>query len=85
MPGAPVVKNPPANAGDAGLIPIWEDPTWRGATKPVSHSFWAHSLEPVPTPKTQCSQIKKDQNSEREKTTLPQAEERQVNYLNTLP
>ena len=21
-----MVKNPPANAGDAGLIPVWEDP-----------------------------------------------------------
>ena len=32
--GGPVVKNPPANAGDADSIPGWEDPTCHGATKP---------------------------------------------------
>ena len=26
FPGGTVVKNPPANAGDMGLIPCWEDP-----------------------------------------------------------
>ena len=26
FPGGSVVKNPPANAGDTGLIPGWEDP-----------------------------------------------------------
>ena len=26
FPGGPVVKNPPANAGDLGLILGWEDP-----------------------------------------------------------
>ena len=25
---------------------IWEDPTWRGATKPVHHSYSAFVLEP---------------------------------------
>jgi len=25
FPGGSVVKNPPADAGDAGLIPGWED------------------------------------------------------------
>ena len=39
FPGGAVVKNPPANAGDTGSIPGWEDPTCRGATKPVRHNY----------------------------------------------
>ena len=35
FPGGSVVKNPPINAEDLGLIPVREDPTGRGATKPV--------------------------------------------------
>ena len=26
---------------------VWEDPTCRGATKPVCHNYWACALEPV--------------------------------------
>ena len=26
---------------------VWEDPTCRGATKPVQHNYWACVLEPV--------------------------------------
>ena len=26
---------------------VWEDPTYRGATKPVHHNYRAHALEPV--------------------------------------
>ena len=33
--GGPVVKNPLANAGDMGSIPVWEDSTCRGGN-------WAH-------------------------------------------
>ena len=40
FPGGLMVKNPPANAGDSGLIP--EDSTCQGATR---HNSWAH----VPT------------------------------------
>ena len=25
----------------------WEDPTFRGAAKPVHHNYWACALEPV--------------------------------------
>ena len=39
FPGGPVVKNPPASAGDTGLILVWEDPTCLGATEPVPHSY----------------------------------------------
>ena len=39
FPGGAVVKNPPANAGDMGSSPGPEDPTCRGATKPVSHNY----------------------------------------------
>ena len=36
----------PANVGDTDSIPGWEDPTRRGAAKPVCHSCWACALEP---------------------------------------
>ena len=38
FPGGSVVKNPPAIAGDVGLIPGREDPTWCGTTKPAHHN-----------------------------------------------
>ena len=47
FPGGAVVKNPPANAGDTGSSPVWEDPACRGATKPVHHNYWACALEPA--------------------------------------
>ena len=47
FPGGAVVKNPPANAGDTGRALVREDPTCRGATKPVRHNYWACALEPV--------------------------------------
>ena len=35
-PGAPVVRNPPANAGDGfASFLVWEDPTRLGAAKPT--------------------------------------------------
>ena len=53
--GGTVVKNPPANAGNTGLNPwakagralVREDPTCRGAAKPMRHSYWACALEPA--------------------------------------
>ena len=33
-----MVGNPPANVGDAGLVPGPRDPTCCGATKPVLHN-----------------------------------------------
>ena len=45
LPGGAVVKNPPANAGDLGLILVREDSTCHGATKPTSHNYWAHTLQ----------------------------------------
>ena len=45
--GDPVVKNPPCNAGDTGLIPGPGRPTCLRATKPVCPSYWACALEPV--------------------------------------
>ena len=41
-----VDKNPPANAGEKGPSLVWEDSTCQGATKPVSHNYWARTLEP---------------------------------------
>ena len=37
--GSPVVKNPPANAGDAGSIPALEDSTCHRITKPMCHNY----------------------------------------------
>ena len=31
------LKNQPANTGDTGSIPIWEDPSCHGAAKPEHH------------------------------------------------
>ena len=45
FPGGTVGKNPPANAGVQALVR--EDPTCRGATKPVCHNYWAYTLEPA--------------------------------------
>ena len=39
FPGGAVVESLPANAGDTGSSLVWEDPTCRGATGPVSHNY----------------------------------------------
>ena len=39
FPGGAVVKNPPANAGDTGRALVREDPTCRGAAKPVHRNY----------------------------------------------
>ena len=42
FPGGTVIKNSPANAGDMGSSPgrrSQEDPTCRGATKPMCHNY----------------------------------------------
>jgi len=39
FPGGPVVKNPPASAGDTGSTLVWEDFTCRRATKPMHHNY----------------------------------------------
>ena len=46
FPGGSVVKNLPANAGNMGLILVWEDPTCHRAAKPMWHHYWACALEP---------------------------------------
>ena len=33
--------------GDTGSILVREDPICRRAAKPVSHNYWAHTLEPA--------------------------------------
>ena len=39
MRSGAVDGNPPATAGDRGSIPLWEDPTYCGATKSVHHNY----------------------------------------------
>ena len=46
FPGGSVVKNPPASARDAGLIPDLGRCHMPWATKPVHHSSWAFVLGP---------------------------------------
>ena len=41
LPCGPVVKNPPANAGDMGLILNLGGSHMLRSTKPVRHSYWA--------------------------------------------
>ena len=41
FPGGAVVKNLPASAGTWVWSLVWEDPTCRRATKPVSHNYWS--------------------------------------------
>ena len=49
FPGGPVVKNPPANAGDTGLIPGWGRYHATGQLNPVSQLLspcsGAHELQ----------------------------------------
>ena len=49
FPGGPVVKDPPANAGNMNSIlgPGWSHKWWRVAIKPMHHNHWAHTTEPV--------------------------------------
>ena len=42
LPGGPVVKNPPCNARDTGLIPGRGSSHVDGATRPVGHSDLRH-------------------------------------------
>ena len=43
--GGPVVKNPPANAGDLGSIPgPGRSPILQGS-KPICHNYWACDLQ----------------------------------------
>ena len=47
FPGDPVVKTPPAKAGDMGSIPDSVRSHMLQAPKPMCHNHWAHALEPV--------------------------------------
>ena len=66
VPGGPMVKNPPANAGDMGSIPGPGRFTCQGATKPMHHHYQAHvlqllkpdALEPMVCKKRSCGNEK---------------------------
>ena len=46
FPGSPLVKDPPAIAGDKWVWSlVLEDPTYYGATKPVLYNKRSHSNE----------------------------------------
>lgn len=63
FPGDPVVKNPPCNAGDIGLILVQEDLTYLKATKSL-----CHNNEPVPG--AQEPQVPSPRSAKREATTM---------------
>ena len=55
--GGPVVKNPPANAGDLGSIPGPGRSHMLQGSKPICHNYWACALEPVICNKrSQCNE-----------------------------
>ena len=57
FPGEPVVKSPPANAGEKVPPLAQEDPTHRGATKAMSHSYWSpRARKPVLSNKSHCNE-----------------------------
>ena len=45
FPGGSVVKNPPANAGDAGLSLGWEDPLGEGNGNPLQYSCLGNPMD----------------------------------------
>ena len=45
FPGDSVVKNPPANAGDEGLIPGWGRPPGKGNGSPVQYSCLENPMD----------------------------------------
>ena len=45
FPGGSVVKNPPANAGDMGLIPGWGRFPGGGNGNPLQYSCWDNPMD----------------------------------------
>ena len=45
FPGGSVIKNPPANAGDAGLIPGLERSPGVGNGNPLQYSHWENPMD----------------------------------------
>ena len=45
FPGGSVVKNPPANAGDMGLIPGWEKSPGEGNGNPLQYSCLENPMD----------------------------------------
>ena len=47
FPGGLVIKNRLAMWGKPVRFLVWEDPTSRGATRPLGYNYWAFTLEPT--------------------------------------
>ena len=45
FPGSSVVKNPPASAGDAGLIPGWGRARGEGNGNPLQYSYLENPMD----------------------------------------
>ena len=48
IPGGPVVRSPPVNAGDTGSIPARADSTGCRATESIHHNCWARAPQEKP-------------------------------------
>ena len=81
FPGGTEVKNPPVNSGDTVQALVREDPTCRGATKPVHHNYSrAHELQllsPQATTTEACMPIACVLQLQQEKTLQWEAHARQ--------
>jgi len=73
FPGGPVVKDPPANAGDMGLIPGLGRSHVLGATKPVCHNYWACTLQLLKHLRARAHALQEEKSSQWE-TCTPQLE-----------
>ena len=70
FPGRPVVKNPPANAGDTVLTPDLGGSHMPQRTKPVCHSYWGCALQPGSSSPTQARLPWSPCSARREATTM---------------
>ena len=82
FPGGPVVKNPPANAGDMGLTLVQEDSTCQGATKLVSHHYRAHVLQLLKPESSRAHGLQQEKPPQWE-AQAPQPEKAQVHNKGT--
>ena len=48
LPGGTMIKNPPANAGDAGLILVSRRPSGRGNGNPLEYSCLENTMHKEP-------------------------------------
>ena len=68
LPGGSVVKNPPANAGDTGLIPGLGRTPWRRKCQPTPVFLLGETLEPSMLQSMGSQRVRHDFVTERQQT-----------------